>query len=37
MDKIDAEITLGQFVYRNYFPNSALAENLISWKLGSDY
>lgn len=26
MDKIDAEITLGQFVYRNYFPNSAFAE-----------
>jgi integrase len=26
MDKIDAEIFLGQFVYRNYFPNSALAE-----------
>jgi integrase len=26
MDKIDAEITLGQFVYRNYFPNSNLAE-----------
>ncbi|MDO9160907.1 MAG: DUF3596 domain-containing protein [Methylococcaceae bacterium] len=24
MDKIDAEITLGQFVYRNYFPNSTL-------------
>jgi integrase len=26
MDKIDAEITLGQFVYRNYFPNSTLAQ-----------
>lgn len=28
MDKIDAEITLGQFVYRNYFPNSALVEKI---------
>ena len=26
MDKIEAEITLGQFVYQNYFPNSALVE-----------
>lgn len=26
MVKIDAEILLGQFVYRNYFPNSSFAE-----------
>lgn len=26
MDKIDAEILLGQFVYRNYFPNSSFAD-----------
>ena len=26
INKIEAEITLGQFVYRNYFPNSAQAD-----------
>lgn len=26
IDKIDAEILLGQFVYRNYFPNSNFAD-----------
>jgi integrase len=26
MDKIDAEILLGQFIYRNYFPNSSFAD-----------